>query len=55
MKDFFEDFRTALNEIATTFLFFIPNAYKKEKEIAKKISKNKLRAMSLFWHGSFII
>ena len=32
MKDFFEDFRTALNEIATTFLFFIPNAYKKEND-----------------------
>ena len=39
MKEFFKEFRTALNEIAITFLFFIPYTCKNEKKIAKAISK----------------
>jgi len=39
MKEFFKEFRTALNEIAITFLFFIPCTCKNEKKITKAISK----------------
>ena len=39
MKKFFEDLKTAFDEIATTFLFFIPCTCKNEKKIAKTISK----------------
>ena len=37
MREFFVEFRTALDEIAITFLFFIPCTCKNEKKIAKKI------------------
>lgn len=40
MKDFFEDFRTALMEVANVFLIVLP-IFKKEKEIAKKIVSKK--------------
>lgn len=39
MREFFVEFRTALDEIAITFLFFIPCTCKNEKKIAKTISK----------------
>lgn len=39
MKDFFKDLKTALNEIATIFLFFTPCICKNEKKISKVISK----------------
>lgn len=38
MKNFFEDFKTALLEVANDFLVVLP-VFKKEKKIAKKISK----------------
>lgn len=38
MKNFFEDFKTALMEIATDFLFVLPT-FRKEKKISKIISK----------------
>lgn len=37
MREFFVEFKTALDEIAITFLFFIPCTCKNEKKIAKKI------------------
>ena len=40
MKEFFEDFRTALLEVATDFLVVLP-VFKKEKKIAKKIVSKK--------------
>lgn len=41
MKEFLEDFKTAIMEIATDFCTIIPFAFHKEKKAAKKIaSKN---------------
>lgn len=39
MKEFLEDSKTALKEIATIFLFVIPSTCKNERVIAKTISK----------------
>ena len=39
MREFFVEFRAALDEIAITFLFFIPCTCKNEKKTAKAISK----------------
>ena len=38
MREFFEDFKTALMEVANDFLVVLP-VFKREKKIAKKISK----------------
>lgn len=53
MKNFFKEFRTALDEIAITFLFFIPCTCKMKRKLQKQFQKNKPKTVSLFWHGSF--
>ncbi|MFQ9264748.1 MAG: hypothetical protein ACLR44_06620 [Clostridia bacterium] len=41
MKEYIESFKTALYQIATTFLFFVPYTCKRQKNIARKIASNR--------------
>lgn len=49
MKEYIESFKTALYQIATTFLFFVPYTCKRQKNIARKLLPiGKGKTVSLF-------
>lgn len=52
MKEYIESFKTALYQIATTFLFFVPTLVRDKRILLEKLLPiGKGKTVSLFWHG----